>query len=201
MAPLPTSDVWEVVSVETELNPFFEQMVSKQLEGEAQVPANLNQHEAAIHPCSWSLQILLPMLKAVETKQDENFTDILNVVGEFGTFQRRLVALTFIPNLLLAFFMFADIFVFAAQKPCCNTSWILAVGPNPSEAEQLNVTLPREPNGSFQMCLRYLPVTWDLDSIIQFGLNDTQSCQNGWIYPDSEKRSLIDKVCLVLSCV
>lgn len=97
--------------------------------------------------------------------------------------------------------MFADIFVFAAQKPCCNTSWRLAVGPNPSEAEQLNVTLPQEPNGSFQTCLMYLPVTWDLDSIIQFGLSDTQSCQNGWIYPDSKKRSLINEVCLILSCV
>lgn len=29
VAPMLTSEVWEVVSVQTELNPFFEQMVSK----------------------------------------------------------------------------------------------------------------------------------------------------------------------------
>ncbi|KAF6313492.1 solute carrier family 22 member 14 [Rhinolophus ferrumequinum] len=49
-----TSEVWEVVSVQTELNPFFEQMT------------------------------LLHMLKAMETKQDENFTNILNVVGSLA---------------------------------------------------------------------------------------------------------------------
>lgn len=44
--------------------------------------------------------MLLHMLKAMETKQDENFTNILTVLGEFGTFQRRRVALAFIPNIL-----------------------------------------------------------------------------------------------------
>ncbi|KAM5234086.1 solute carrier family 22 member 14 [Hipposideros larvatus] len=93
--------------------------------------------------------------------------------------------------------MFADIFVFAAQTPHCNTSWILALGPNLSEAEQLNLTLPQGPNGSFQTCLMYTPVAWDLDSIIQFGLNATQSCQDGWVYPESKSRSLINEFDLV----
>ncbi|KAJ8782642.1 hypothetical protein J1605_009961 [Eschrichtius robustus] len=128
--------------------------------------------------------MLLRRLRAIEAKQDDKFATIMDAVGEFGTFQRRLVALTFIPNILSAFFLFADIFVFTPQKPYCNTSWILAVGPNLSESERLNLTLPRAPNGSFLTCLMYLPVDWDLDSIIHFGLNRTDSCQDGWIYPE-----------------
>ncbi|XP_027441575.2 solute carrier family 22 member 14 isoform X3 [Zalophus californianus] len=157
----------------------------------------LNQLEAPEHTQSPSLEMLLRRLRATEAQQDDKFANILDVVGEFGTFQKRLVALTFIPNILLAFFMFADIFVFTAQKPYCNTSWILAVDPNLSEAQQLNLTLPREPNGSFQTCLMYLPVAWDLESIIQFGLNYTESCQDGWIYPETKKRSLVNEFDLV----
>nr|XP_045758119.1 solute carrier family 22 member 14 [Mirounga angustirostris] len=158
---------------------------------------NLNQLEAPEHTQSPSLEMLLRKLRATEAQQDDKFANILDVVGEFGTFQQRLVALTFIPNILLAFFMFADIFMFTAQKPYCNTSWILAVDPNLSEAQQLNLTLPREPNGSFQTCLMYLPVAWDLESIIQFGLNYTESCQDGWIYPETKKRSLVNEFDLV----
>eukprot|EP00071_Canis_lupus_P030623 XP_022264180.1 solute carrier family 22 member 14 isoform X3 [Canis lupus familiaris] len=157
----------------------------------------LNQLEVPEHIHSPSLEMLLRRLRAMEAQQDDKFASILDVVGKFGTFQRRLVALTFIPNILLAFFMFADIFMFTAQKPYCNTSWILAIDPNLSEAEQLNLTLPREPNGSFQTCLMYLPVAWDLDSIIQFGLNYTVSCQDGWIYPETKKRSLVNEFDLV----
>ena len=162
---------------------------------------NLNQREAQEHSNSCSLEMLLRRLRATEANQDDKFAHVLDAVGEFGTFQRRLVVLTFIPNILLAFFISADVFVFTAQKPYCNTSWILAVGPNLTEAEQMNLTLPREPNGSFQTCLMYLPVAWDLDSIIQFGLNHTESCQDGWIYPDTKKRSLVNEVCLLLSCL
>uniref|UniRef100_A0A2K5HSL5 Major facilitator superfamily (MFS) profile domain-containing protein n=1 Tax=Colobus angolensis palliatus TaxID=336983 RepID=A0A2K5HSL5_COLAP len=158
---------------------------------------NLNQHEAAGHPHSWSPEMLLRRLRADHTKQDDKFANLLDAVGEFGTFQQRLVALTFIPSIMSAFFMFADYFVFTAQKPYCNTSWILAVGPNLSEAEQLNLTIPRAPNGSFLMCLMYLPVPWNLDSIIHFGLNDTDKCRDGWIYPDAKKRSLINEFDLV----
>ncbi|XP_055138773.1 solute carrier family 22 member 14 isoform X7 [Symphalangus syndactylus] len=158
---------------------------------------NLNQHETAGHPHSRSLEMLLHRLRAVHTKQDDKFANLLDAVGEFGTFQQRLVALTFIPSIMSAFFMFADHFVFTAQKPYCNTSWILAVGPHLSEAQQLNLTIPQAPNGSFLTCLMYLPVPWNLDSIIQFGLNDTDTCQDGWIYPAAKKRSLINEFDLV----
>ena len=205
MAPIPVSRVWEVVAVVPEWRPFLEQMSGEsncKVKHRSHHPSkNLNQHEAQEHPNSWSLEMLLRRLRATEANQDDKFAHILDAVGEFGTFQRRLVVLTFIPNILLAFFISADVFVFTAQKPYCNTSWILAVGPNLTEAEQMNLTLPREPNGSFQTCLMYLPVAWDLDSIIQFGLNHTESCQDGWVYPDTKKRSLVNEVCLLLSCL
>ncbi|XP_021522274.2 solute carrier family 22 member 14 [Aotus nancymaae] len=157
-------------------------------------PRNLNWREAAGHPYSRSLKMLLRRLRVVTTKQDDKFANLLVVVGEFGTFQWRLVALAFIPSIL---FMFADHFVFMTQKPYCNTSWILAVDPHLSRAEQLNLTIPRAPDCSFLTFLMYLPVPWNLDSIIHFGLNDTDTCQNGWIYPDAKKRSLINEFDLV----
>ncbi|XP_038179677.1 solute carrier family 22 member 14 [Arvicola amphibius] len=156
-----------------------------------------HQHEISLPSHSWSLEMLLRKLKAIELKRDDKLASVLDAVGEFGTFQWRLMAITFIPYILLSFFMFSDSFVLTAQKPYCNTSWILKVGPNLSVAEQLNLTLPRAPNGSFMTCLMYIPVPWDLDSIIHFGLNYTETCRHGWIYPYAEKRSLINEFDLV----
>lgn len=144
--------------------------------------------------------MLLRRLKALDGRREDKLTSVIDTLGEFGTFQWRLVALTFIPSMLSSFFMLSDNFMLTAQRPYCNTSWILAVGPNLSVAEQLNLTLPRAPNGSFLTCLMYIPVSWDLDSIIHFGLNYTETCKYGWIYPYADKRSLINEVrfCLVL---
>lgn len=193
-----------MVAVKTELHPFFAEMAKKKsfkIEFKSHPhPRNLHQHDGAESPHCCSLDTLLQRLRAIDA-QDDKLANIMDVVGEFGTFQRRLVALSFIPSFLSSFFMFADIFMFAPQKPYCNTSWILAVDRNLSEAEQMNLTLPRAPNGSFLTCLMYVPVDWDLDSTIQFDLNHTDSCQNGWIYPESKRRSLINEVCLVLSCL
>nr|XP_020141042.1 solute carrier family 22 member 14 isoform X2 [Microcebus murinus] len=154
-------------------------------------------HEASLQTRSRSMETLLRRLRAIDAKKGDTFANILDVVGEFGTFQRRLVALTFIPNIISGFFVFIDSFVFEAQKPYCNTSWILAVNSNLSEAEQMNLTVPREPDGTFQTCQMYLPVLWDIDYIIQFGLNYTDTCQDGWIYPGATKRSLINEFDLV----
>uniref|UniRef100_A0A4X1TXW6 Solute carrier family 22 member 14 n=1 Tax=Sus scrofa TaxID=9823 RepID=A0A4X1TXW6_PIG len=156
---------------------------------------NSHRPETTESPPPRSLDLLLRRLRAIEAKQNDKFAKIMDAMGEFGTFQRRLVALTFIPSILSAFFMFADLFVFTPQKPYCNTSWILALDPSLSESEQLNLTLPRAPNGSFLTCLMYLPVDWDLETIIEFGLNHTDSCQDGWFYPEVKWRSLINEVC------
>nr|KAF6311196.1 solute carrier family 22 member 14 [Myotis myotis] len=158
---------------------------------------DLPQHMAAEQPRSWSLDLLLRRLRSIESNQGDKFASIMEAMGKFGPFQRRLVALSFIPNLLAVVFMYADLLVAAEQKAYCNTSWILAVGPNLSEAEQLNLTLPRDINGSFLTCRMFLPVNWDLDSIIKYGLNYTQSCSQGWVYPESKTRSVINEFDLV----
>ncbi|XP_040596250.1 solute carrier family 22 member 14 [Mesocricetus auratus] len=158
---------------------------------------NANPHEIPFPSHSWSLEMLLRRLKAIDVKRDDKFASVLEAVGEFGTFQWRLVALTFIPSMLSSYFMLSDHFMLTDQKPYCNTSWILAVGPNLSTDEQLNLTLPRAPNGSFLTCLMYIPVPWDLDSIINSGLNYTETCKYGWIYPYAKTRSLINEFDLV----
>ncbi|CAO2633243.1 Solute carrier family 22 member 14 [Lemmus lemmus] len=156
-----------------------------------------HRHEISFPSHSWSLEMLLRRLKAMEVNREDKLASVLDAVGEFGTFQWRLVALTFIPYMLLSCFTFSDRFMLTAQRPYCNTSWILEVGPNLSVAEQLNLTLPRAPNGSFLTCLMYIPVSWDLDSIIHFGLNYTETCRYGWIYPYAERHSLINEFDLV----
>ncbi|XP_050996291.1 solute carrier family 22 member 14 [Acomys russatus] len=163
----------------------------------SQNPRSSHQRETSLHSHAWSLEMLLRRLNAIDAKRDDKLASILDAIGEFGTFQWRLVALTFIPSMLSTYFMLSDFFMVTAQRPYCNTSWILAVGPNLSEAEQLNLTLPRASNGSFLTCLMYIPVPWDLDSIINFGLNYTETCKYGWIYPYAEKRSLINEFDLV----
>ncbi|XP_048190440.1 solute carrier family 22 member 14 [Perognathus longimembris pacificus] len=150
---------------------------------------------AASH--SWSLEMLLRRLRSTGDRQEDNFARVLDEIGEFGRFQWWLTAFTFLPTVLMAFFMFVDHFSLLEQLPYCNTSWILAVGPNLTVDQQLNLTLPRAPNGSFLRCLMYVPVPWDLQSIIQFGLNHTDICLDGWIYPDSKMRSLVNEFDLV----
>ncbi|KAM5280062.1 solute carrier family 22 member 14 [Ctenodactylus gundi] len=156
--------------------------------------SHMKQRNFSMSAYHWALEKLV---RVIFYKKGDQFGKILHAVGKFGTFQRRLAAFTIVPKILLAFFTFADYFVFTDQTHYCNTSWILAMDPNLSEAEQLNMTLPRAPDGNFLSCLMYLPVPWDLNSIIQFGLNSTTTCQNGWIYPDSKKRSLINEFDLV----
>ncbi|XP_035300134.1 solute carrier family 22 member 14 [Cricetulus griseus] len=156
-----------------------------------------NRNEVSFPSHSWSLEMLLRRLKAIDAKREDKLASVLSAVGEFGAFQWRLVVLTFIPSMLSSYFLLSDHFMLTAQRPYCNTSWILAVGPNLSLDEQLNLTLPRAPNGSFLTCLMYIPVPWDLDSIIHFGLNYTETCKFGWIYPYAKTRSLINEFDLV----
>ncbi|EDL09235.1 solute carrier family 22 member 14 isoform X1 [Mus musculus] len=156
-----------------------------------------HRHEISFPSQNWSLEMLLRRLKAIDARRDDKFASVMDAIGEFGTFQWRLVVLTFIPSILSTFFIFSHHFLLTAQRPYCNTSWILEVGPNLTEDEQLNLTLPRAPNGSFLTCLMYIPVPWDLDSIIHFGLNYTETCKFGWIYPFAHTRSLINEFDLV----
>ncbi|OWK58495.1 Solute carrier family 22 member 13, partial [Lonchura striata] len=123
--------------------------------------------------------------------------DILKAVGDFGRFQKCLVLLSVIPCLSVAFHQFCQLFMVVEVPHHCDTSWIRAVGPNLTEEEQLNLTLPRGADGEFQQCSMFSPVDWELDAILAYGLNDTQKCSSGWVYPSEQPPSLLTEFDLV----
>ncbi|XP_063180406.1 solute carrier family 22 member 13-like isoform X2 [Chroicocephalus ridibundus] len=123
--------------------------------------------------------------------------EILKAVGDFGPFQKRLVLLTLFPCLGVAFHQFCQLFMVPHLPHHCDTSWIRAVGPNLTEEEQLNLTLPRDADGAYEQCSMYSPVDWDLDSIVAYGLNATEECSSGWVYPAAQPPSLLTEFDLV----
>ncbi|KAI1242559.1 Solute carrier family 22 member 13, partial [Lamprotornis superbus] len=125
------------------------------------------------------------------------FRDLLCALGECGLYQKLLVLLLSLPLLFNPFQMVGQVFMVVEVPYHCDTSWIRAVGPNLTEEEQLNLTLPRGTDGQFEQCSMYSPVDWDLDSILAYGLNDTEKCTNGWVYPSGQPPSLLTEFDLV----
>uniref|UniRef100_A0A8C3M9E2 Uncharacterized protein n=1 Tax=Geospiza parvula TaxID=87175 RepID=A0A8C3M9E2_GEOPR len=125
----------------------------------------------------------------------------LSAVGDFGRFQKCLVLLSVIPCLSVAFHQFCQLFMVVEVPHHCDTSWIRAVGPNLTQEEQLNLTLPRGPDGHFEQCSMFSPVDWDLDSILAYGLNHTEKCSSGWVYPSEQPPSLLTEVCTAFDLV
>ncbi|NXR10953.1 S22AD protein, partial [Semnornis frantzii] len=123
--------------------------------------------------------------------------EILKVLGDFGPFQKWLVLFTVLPCLSVAFHQFCQLFMVSYVPHHCDTSWIRAVGPNLTEEEQLNLTLPRDAAGAYKQCSMYSPVDWDLDSIRTYGLNATEKCRSGWVYPPGQPPSLLTEYDLV----
>ncbi|KAI2667536.1 Solute carrier family 22 member 13 [Labeo rohita] len=130
-----------------------------------------------------------------------DFGQILESIGDFGLFQKLLLFALCFPNLFLPFQLSSLVFNHADTNHHCNTDWILQVGPNLTKEEQLNLTLPRLPDGSFSPCEMYVPMDWDLSTIQEYGLNETTTCTNGWVHNDTiyEATIVTDKpenVCL-----
>ncbi|XP_062423632.1 solute carrier family 22 member 13-like [Rhea pennata] len=123
--------------------------------------------------------------------------ELLKAAGDFGPFQKWLVVLTSLPCLSLSFHQFGQLFMVPYVPHHCDTSWIQAVNPNLTEDEQMNLTIPRDANGAYEQCSMYSPVDWDFDSIVAYGLNATQKCSGGWVYPADHEVTLVTQFDLV----
>ena len=108
-----------------------------------------------------------------------NFGKILKEIGEFGYFQKRLVAALCIPSVFVAFDVIAQVFIGMSFPHHCNTDWILTRGSNLTDERQKNLTIPVNKDGLYETCEMFTPVDLDLETIEAYGINTTTGCING----------------------
>lgn len=110
-----------------------------------------------------------------------SFGQILAEVGDYGTFQKRLLAALCIPSLFAAYNSIGQVFTGLNFPHRCNTDWILDRG-NLTDERRRNLTLPVNEDGRFESCRMFTPVDWDLETIEAHGINGTSECLHGWDY-------------------
>uniref|UniRef100_A0A3Q1HR97 Major facilitator superfamily (MFS) profile domain-containing protein n=1 Tax=Anabas testudineus TaxID=64144 RepID=A0A3Q1HR97_ANATE len=108
-----------------------------------------------------------------------NFGQILEEIGEFGLFQKRLVAALCIPSIFTAFDVISQVFTGMNFPHHCNTDWILKQAPNLTYERQRNLTIPLNKDGKYESCQMFTPVDLDLETIEAYGINTTTGCTNG----------------------
>lgn len=128
-----------------------------------------------------------------------NFAEILREIGEFGWFQKRLVAALCLSSVFVAFDVIGQVFLSVSYPHHCNTDWILERGPNLTLDRQKNLTIPVNKDGRFESCKMFTPVDLDLEDIETYGINGTTGCINGSVFEKAQGASSIvtefDLVC------
>ena len=117
------------------------------------------------------------------------FELILEEIGGFGFFQKRLTALLLIMNISIGVETFLSVFTGQNFPHHCNTDWIIAISPNLTYEKQLNLTIPAGEDGGYDSCTMFEPVDLDLETIEAYGLNITTQCTEGWVYKMPESTS------------
>lgn len=123
-----------------------------------------------------------------------NFGQILKEIGEFGLFQKRLVAALSIPSVFVAFDVIGQVFTSLSFPHHCNTDWILERGPNLTAERQKNLTLPVNTAGNYESCQMFTPVDLGLEIIEAYGINTTTGCINGSDFEVPSASSLVTEV-------
>ncbi|XP_007934404.1 solute carrier family 22 member 7 [Orycteropus afer afer] len=134
------------------------------------------------------------------------FEELLHQVGGFGPFQLRNVALLALPRLLLPMHFLLPIFMAAVPAHHCN---LPGAPDNFSHQDQwLEAHLPRESDGTFSSCLRFIHPRPLSNTTLGGGGHSlgepegeplTVACHQGWEYDRSQFSSTIatewDLVC------
>ncbi|KAM3820902.1 solute carrier family 22 member 13-like [Vipera latastei] len=123
--------------------------------------------------------------------------EIIKALNDFGRFQHCLVLMISIISPIVGFHMFSQLFMVLPVSHHCNTNWLDTVCLNLTEEEKLNLTIPRKPDGTLEQCRMYIPVETNLETFLHSGLNSTEKCQDGWVYPSKPKPSLVTQFSLV----
>uniref|UniRef100_A0A8C5F3T8 Solute carrier family 22 member 13b n=1 Tax=Gadus morhua TaxID=8049 RepID=A0A8C5F3T8_GADMO len=117
------------------------------------------------------------------------FELILEEIGGFGFFQKRMTALLLILNISIGVETFLSVFTGQNFPHHCNTNWIFAISPNLTYEKQLNLTIPTREDGEYDSCTMFTPVDLDLEMIEAYGINSTTNCLEGWVYKMPESTS------------